>query len=194
MNGVVDGFFRLAEVICHVLVRHVTDIESEYGFFEIRQRLVNSAIQMAKRFFTDDDLFRGIKIGFVPIILSRFGRYRKIVFKKTADIGKYFVPNARFGVRTEGYGNSRLVGERRVIECDQSLLSHVFRLGFKNLVMLAIITRHAVNQGKIETVNCFKGERFATLYIFKKNIKFGMHGITTFKNINTVQIRKYYNI
>ena len=64
MNGVVDGFFRFGKRACHIRIGHITDVESENGLFEIRERLVDSSIQMAKRFFTDDEFFRGIKIGF----------------------------------------------------------------------------------------------------------------------------------
>ena len=90
----------------------------KYGFFKIRQRLVNSAIQMAKRFFTDDELFRGIKIGFVPIIFSLGERYRNIVFQKTADIRKYFVPDADLRVCAEGDFLACLIGECRIVEGD----------------------------------------------------------------------------
>jgi len=194
MNGVVDGFFRLIERGSYIRIGHISDIKSKNGFLESCQRLVNSAIQIAKRFFTDDELFRGIKIGTVPIIFPLVKRYRNIVFKKTANIRKYLVPNADLRVGTERNVLGSIVGECRMVERDHRLLPYVIELGIADAISLATRRRHTVDQGEIKSVDRIKGERLAAFHIFKQDIKFGMHGITTFNNINTVQTRKYYNI
>ena len=93
MNGVVNRFDGFTKLFCHVRIGHVSDIESKYRFFKICQSFFDSAIQTAKRFFTDDNLFRGIEIGLFPIVFSFLQRNRNIVFKKTAYIGNDFVEN-----------------------------------------------------------------------------------------------------